>query len=83
MKKQFKYPKHFEEHKKIPKITQKRIKLAEVSLGDFEGRLENELLNWFSLTPQHWIMLHMVILLLRHIGGSCGEQYMITPAISL
>ena len=44
------------------KITQKRIKLAEVSLGDFEGRLENELLNWFSLTPQHWIMLHMVML---------------------
>mgnify|MGYP003312219523 CR=1 FL=1 len=61
MKKQFKYPKHFEEQKKIPKITQKRIKLAEVSLGDFEGRLENELLNWFSLTPQHWIMLHMVM----------------------
>ena len=51
MKRQFKYPKHFEEQKKIPKITQKRIKLAEVSLGDFEGRLENELLNWFSLTP--------------------------------
>ena len=62
MKRQFKYPKHFEEQKKIPKITQKRIKLAEVSLGDFEGRLENELLNWFSLTPQHWIMLHMVML---------------------
>jgi len=50
MKKQFKYPKSFEEQKKIPKITQKRIKLAEASLGDFEGRLENDLLNWFSLT---------------------------------
>ena len=62
MKKQFKYPKSFEEQKKIPKITQKRIKLAEASLGDFEGRLENDLLNWFSLTPQHWIMLHMVML---------------------
>ena len=62
MKKQFKYPKYFEEQKKIPKITQKRIKLAEASLGDFEGRLENDLLNWFSLTPQHWIMLHMVML---------------------
>ena len=62
MKRQFKYPKHFEEQKKIPKITQKRIQLAEISLGDFEGRLENELLNWFSLTPQHWIMLHMVML---------------------
>ena len=42
MKKQFKYPKSFEEQKKIPKITQKRIKLAEASLGDFEGRLEND-----------------------------------------
>ena len=62
MKKQFKYPKSFEEQKKIPKITQKRIKLAEASLGDFEGRLENDLLYWFSLTPQHWIMLHMVML---------------------
>ena len=41
MKKQFKYPKSFEEQKKIPKITQKRIKLAEASLGDFEGRLVN------------------------------------------
>ena len=56
MKRQFKYPKHFEEQKKIPKLTQKRIQLAEISLGDFEGRLANELLNWFSLTPQHWIM---------------------------
>ena len=63
MKRQFKYPKHFEEQKKIPKLTQKRIQLAEISLGDFEGRLANELLNWFSLTPQHWIMLHMVCLL--------------------
>ena len=62
MKRQFKYPKHFEEQKKIPKLTQKRIQLAEISLGDFEGRLANELLNWFSLTPQHWIMLHMVML---------------------
>ena len=50
MKRQFKYPKHFEEQKKIPKLTQKRIQLAEISLGDFEGRLANELLNWFSLT---------------------------------
>ena len=41
MKRQFKYPKHFEEQKKIPKLTQKRIQLAEISLGDFEGRLAN------------------------------------------
>ena len=62
MKRQFKYPKNFEEQKKISKSTQKRITLAEISLGDFEGRLANDLLNWFSLTPQHWIMLHMVML---------------------
>ena len=62
MKRRFKYPKNFEEQKKISKSTQKRITLAEISLGDFEGRLANDLLNWFSLTPQHWIMLHMVML---------------------
>ena len=62
MKRQFKYPKNFEEQKKISKSTQKRITLAEISLGDFEGRLANDLLNWFSLTPQHWIMLHVVML---------------------
>ena len=43
MKRQFKYPKNFEEQKRIPKLTQKRIKLAEISLGDFEGRLANDL----------------------------------------
>ncbi len=45
MKRQFKYPKNFEEQKRIPKLTQKRIKLAEISLGDFEGKLANDLLN--------------------------------------
>ncbi len=62
MKNQFKYPKHFEEEKKLPRLTQKRIQIAEASFGDFTGRLKNDLLNWFSLTPQHWIMLHMVML---------------------
>ena len=62
MKRQFSYPKHFEEQKKLSKSTKKRIQMAEVSLGDFTGRLKNDLLNWFSLTPQHWIMLHVVML---------------------
>ena len=62
MKRQFKYPKHFEEQKKIPKLTQKRIQLAEITLGDFEGRLANDILNWYYVDPHKWIMLHMVML---------------------
>ena len=62
MKRRFNYPKHFEKEKKLPRLTKKRIKIAEVSLGDFTGRLRNDLLNWFSTTPQHWIMLHVVML---------------------
>ena len=42
------------------KEIQKRINIAEISLGDFAGRMSNDLLKWFSLTAQHWIMLHMV-----------------------
>ena len=59
MKRTFNYPKHIEKEKRIPRLTKKRIQMAEVSLGDFTGKLKNELLNWFSTTPQHWIMLHM------------------------
>lgn len=44
------------------KEIQKRINIAEISLGDFAGRMSNDLLKWFSLTAQHWIMLHMVML---------------------
>ena len=62
MNKRFNYPKHFEKEKKIPRLRKKRIGIAEVSLGDFTGRLRNDLLNWFSTTPQHWIMLHAVML---------------------
>ena len=62
MKRQFNYPKHIEKEKQIQILTKKRIQMAEVSLGDFTGKLRNELLNWFSTTPQHWIMLHMVML---------------------
>ena len=62
MNKRFNYPKHFEKEKKIPRLRKKRIGIAEVSLGDFTGRLRNDLLNWFSTTPQHWIMLHVGML---------------------
>ena len=62
MNKRFNYTKHFEKEKKIPRLRKKRIGIAEVSLGDFTGRLRNDLLNWFSTTPQHWIMLHVVML---------------------
>mgnify|MGYP001192443595 CR=1 FL=1 len=62
MNKRFNYPKYIEKEKKIPRLTKKRIQMAEVSLGDFTGKLKNELLNWFSTTPQHWIMLHIVML---------------------
>ena len=44
------------------KEIQKRINIAEISLGDFAGRMSNDLLKWFSLTAQHWIMLHMAML---------------------
>ena len=62
MKRSFNYPKHIEKEKKIPRLTKKRIQMAEVSLGDFAGKLRNDLLNWFSTTPQHWIMLHVVMI---------------------
>ena len=62
MNKRFSYPKYIEKEKRIPRLTKKRIQMAEVSLGDFTGKLKNELLNWFSTTPQHWIMLHIVML---------------------
>jgi len=49
----------------VPKIsskTNKTIKLAEISLKDFTDKVRNELLNWFSVNPGHWIMLHMVMI---------------------
>ena len=45
MKRQFRYPKHFEERKKLSKSTKKEFKWP--VLGDFTGRLKNDLLNWF------------------------------------
>jgi len=44
-----------------PKET-KTIKLAEISLKDFTDKAKNEVLNWFSTNPAHWIMLHKVMI---------------------
>ena len=44
-----------------PKET-KTIKLAEISLKDFTEKAKNEVLNWFSTNPAHWIMLHKVMI---------------------
>ena len=47
---------------RIPNKTLKTIKLAEVSLKDFTDKAKNEVLNWFSTNPGHWIMFHMVMI---------------------
>ena len=47
---------------KIHKKTLKTIKLAEISLKDFTDKAKNEVLNWFSINPGHWIMLHIVMI---------------------
>ena len=44
-----------------PKIL-KTIKLAEISLKDFTDKSKNEILDWFSINPAHWIMLHKVMI---------------------
>ena len=46
----------------IQKNTLKTIRLAEISLKDFTDKAKNEVLNWFSINPGHWIMLHMVMI---------------------
>ena len=40
----------------------KTIKLAEISLKDFTDKAKDEILNWFSTNPAHWIMLHKVMI---------------------
>jgi|TARA_B110001452_G_scaffold229036_1_gene204744 DNA-binding MarR family transcriptional regulator len=47
---------------KIPQKTLKTIKLAEISLKDFTDKAKNDVLNWFSINPGHWIMLHIVMI---------------------
>ena len=47
---------------KISPKESKTIKLAEISLKDFTEKAKNEVLNWFSANPAHWIMLHKVMI---------------------
>ena len=47
---------------KIPPKVLKTIKLAEISLKDFTDKAKNEILDWFSSSPAHWIMLHKVMI---------------------
>ena len=46
----------------ISKKELKTIKLAEISLKDFTDKAKDEILNWFSTNPAHWIMLHKVMI---------------------
>ena len=46
----------------ISKKDLKTIKLAEISLKDFTDKARNEILDWFSTNPAHWIMLHKVMI---------------------
>jgi hypothetical protein len=40
----------------------KFIRLAELSLTDFMIRSKDDVLRFFTTTPQHWIMLHKVVI---------------------
>ena len=40
----------------------KIIRLAELSLGDFITRSKDTVLRYFGQTPQHWMMLHKVLI---------------------
>ena len=44
-----------------PKIL-KTIKLAEISLKDFTDKSKDQVLDWFSINPAHWLMLHKVMI---------------------
>ena len=46
----------------ISKKELKTIKLAEISLKDFTDKAKNDVLDWFSVNPAHWIMLHKVMI---------------------
>ncbi len=53
--------------KNINTITKKKkenkfIRLAELSLTDFMTRSKEDVLRFFTTTPQHWIMLHKVVI---------------------
>ena len=40
----------------------KIVRLAELSLGDFITRSKDIVLRYFGQTPQHWMMLHKVLI---------------------
>tara|TARA_Y100000022_G_C12995807_1_gene260008 strand:+ start:136 stop:504 length:369 start_codon:yes stop_codon:yes gene_type:complete len=40
----------------------KVVRLAELSLKDFMNRSEDTVLRYFGQTPQHWMMLHKVLI---------------------
>ena len=40
----------------------KFIRLAELSLMDIITRSKNDVLRFFTTTPQHWMMLHKVVI---------------------
>ena len=44
-----------------PKVL-KTTKLAEISLKDFTDKSKNQVLDWFSINPAHWLMLHKVMI---------------------
>ena len=46
----------------INKKENKFIRLAELSLMDFITRSKDEVLRFFTTTPQHWMMLHKVVI---------------------
>ncbi len=47
---------------RIPPKILKTIKLAEISLKDFTDKSKNPILDWFSINPAHWLMLHKVMI---------------------
>ena len=47
---------------KKKKVKNKIVRLAELSLKDFMNRSEDKVLNYFGQTPQHWMMLHKVLI---------------------
>ena len=47
---------------KIPTKVLKTIKLAEISLKDFTDKSKSPILDWFSINPAHWLMLHKVMI---------------------
>ena len=47
---------------KISSKILKTVKLAEISLKDFTDKSKDQVLDWFSINPAHWLMLHKVMI---------------------